>query len=114
MSTTYPVLHALVRDGVEWDATHRGLVSAPDGALTLMRLPGLPPDASVRLGPPFDAEPSGIVVDCDGRVYSSDTRGHRLLVDVPRCDWRYGLPSHAGSVAPYGPLHTPAGLAVSG
>jgi phage tail-like protein len=113
MSTAYPVLHALLCDGVRWDAACSGLTCAPDGSLALTRVPAPPADAPIRLDPPFGVEPSGIAIDCDGRIYASDTAGNRLIVDLPECDWRYALPPKPGSIGPGGLFHTPAGLAVT-
>jgi phage tail-like protein len=76
-------------------------------------VPAAPADAPIRLDPPFDVEASGIAVDCEGRVYASDTAANRLIVDIPGCHWRYALPPQAGSIGPNGPFHTPAGLAIA-
>jgi phage tail-like protein len=113
MSSVYPVLHALLRDDVRWDATSSGLTCAPDGSLALTRVPAAPAAAPIRLDPPFDVEASGIDVDCDGHIYTSDTGANRLIVDVPGCQWRYALPPQAGSAGQHGLFHSPAGLAIA-
>ncbi|MEO8018368.1 MAG: PA14 domain-containing protein [Pseudomonadota bacterium] len=96
-----PVRHILLRDA-EWLCHASGLERAPDGSLSLLRIPAPDAGAVVAHDGPFDAEPSGIAALDELNVFIADTGGRRIVASQRQCDATF-LHSIGGS---------PAGMAI--
>jgi phage tail-like protein len=106
----FPVKYAVLRDQREWDGvTLSGLQQREDGALTLARVPAPADGQPVLLAPPFDADPSGIVLDHNA-LYISDTASNHVLFIDQLCGARIVLPTCNGSGNALGQFNAPRGL----
>ena len=68
------VLHALLRDDVEWDGERVGLALAADGTLALARVPAPAPGEEITREPPFGRGPPRSRMPPEGR--SRPIRSH--------------------------------------
>ena len=98
-----PVRHILLRDA-KWLGQSQGLERAPDGSLSLQRVPAPGAAEAVQHDGPYEAEPSGIAALDELNIFIADTDGRRILVSQRQCD--------ATFTKEFG--GTPAGMAIRG
>ena len=113
-SIDLPVRYAVLRAGERWpDATLSGLVAAPNGDLSLRRVPRIAPAVNMPWG---TAAPSGLTVNSTCGLYVADTVSNAVLRIDLACGDRervggQSVDGRPGAVAP-GPFDQPAGLVI--
>lgn len=109
-----PMIHyAVLRDGRDWNDVSTTLLDrAPDGALTLARVPGAAGGQEIENAGPYEAHASGLAVGARGDLYVADTARQRVIWIGGICDSRIILPGVGGVSAAPGHFSRPRGVLV--
>ena len=111
---TMPTRYAVLCDHRHWDGVDKtvGLESAPDGALTLARVPGPVNGQAVLLPAAYEVEPSGLAAGGCGDLYLADPSGGRVVWLDGVCNQSAFFPGQENAGCPPGSQFKPCGLVI--